>query len=276
MCKTLCAIVALTAVFLWGQGGRNPAGPRDGIMRICPGSGNPCVEVPADAYKRGQEQFVQSCTFCHGRNGAGGASGPNLNRSEVIRHDTNGEQIGKLIRDGRPDKGMPAIALAGNQITDVAAYLRGRVAESDKISGGPPGRNYEAKKLLTGSVELGKAYFNGAGECASCHSPSGDLKGIATRYAPTFLQARFLYPARNRTTATATVTDASGKQFSGEVLQNDAFDIAIKTTDGWYRSWPVSAVKIEVRDPLAKHVELLHKFTTADMHNLFAYLETLK
>ena len=68
----------------------------------------------------------------------------------------------------------------------------------------------------------------------------------------------------------------NGKQFSGELLQNDAFDIAIRTMDGWYRSWPVSAVRIEVRDPLAKHVELLHKFTTADMHNLFAYLETLK
>jgi cytochrome c oxidase cbb3-type subunit 3 len=232
------------------------------------------VEVPAAAYKRGQEQFVQSCAFCHGQNGAGGARGPNLNRSEVIRHDTNGDQIGRVIREGRPDKGMPAVSLTESQIMDVAAFLRGRVAESDNISARPPGRDYEVSKLLTGNVELGKAYFNGAGECASCHSPTGDLKGVATKYASTFLQARFLYPARKR--PAATVTEASGKQFSGEVLQNDGFDIAIKTMDGWYHSWPVSAVKIEVRDPLAKHVELLHKFTTADMHNLFAYLETLK
>lgn len=275
MRKILDTVITLSlAMSLWGQGGRGQGGARDGIMRICPGSGNPCVEVSAEAYKRGQEQFAESCGFCHGRNGTGGSNGPNLNRSEVVRHDVNGDQIGRLIREGRPDKGMPPVSLTEGQISDVAAYLRGRVAESDTISARAPGHNYDARKLLTGNAELGKAYFNGVGECAGCHSPTGDLKGVATKYAPTMLQARFLYPGRRQ--PTAKVTDASGRQFSGEVLQNDPFDIAIKTADGWYHSWPVSAVKIEVHDPLAKHVELLHKITTADMHNLFAYLETLK
>jgi len=35
-------------------------------------------------------------------------------------------------------------------------------------------------------------------------------------------------------------------------------------------------VKVELRDPLTAHRELLDKLTQADVHNLFAYLENLK
>jgi cytochrome c oxidase cbb3-type subunit 3 len=35
-------------------------------------------------------------------------------------------------------------------------------------------------------------------------------------------------------------------------------------------------VKLEVHDPLAAHRELTGKYTDADLHNLFAFLETLK
>jgi cytochrome c oxidase cbb3-type subunit 3 len=33
---------------------------------------------------------------------------------------------------------------------------------------------------------------------------------------------------------------------------------------------------VNVHDPLAAHRQLLDKLTQADVHNLFAYLETLK
>ena len=42
------------------------------------------------------------------------------------------------------------------------------------------------------------------------------------------------------------------------------------------RSNPEHNIKVEVQDPLAEHVELLKKYTNADMHNILAYLETLK
>jgi len=265
----LAAAVA-AASSLWAQQrGANP-----NLLRFCPGSGIPCVEITRDAYDRGHEQFRQSCGFCHGPTAAGGNGGPNLIYSAVIRRDNQGADITKVIQEGRPDKGMPVIPLTAAQISDIVGYLKARVAEVDKTSGLRPSRDYDLKKLLTGNAELGKAYFNGPGQCATCHSPTDDLKGVATRYPPIELQARFLYPTGVR--QDATVTDAAGKQFTGELLQQDAFDITIRTADGAQRSWPSRAVKVETADRLAKHRELLSKYTNADVHNLFAYLVTLR
>jgi cytochrome c oxidase cbb3-type subunit III len=83
-----------------------------------------------------------------------------------------------------------------------------------------------------------------------------------------------MYPSGVR--QQATVTDALGKRFTGELVQQDAFDVTIRTTDGVQRSWPSHTVKVETTDTLAKHLELLSKHSNADMHNLFAYLVTLR
>lgn len=258
---------------LAARGRQAQAGGGD-LLRFCPGLGIPCVEITRQAYDRGHEQFRQSCGFCHGPTAAGGNGGPNLIFSAVIRRDNQGADITKVIQEGRPDKGMPVIPLTAAQIADIVGYLKARVAEVDKTSGLRPSRDYDLKKLLTGNAELGKAYFNGPGQCATCHSPTGDLKGIATKYPPIELQARFLYPTGVR--QDATVTDAAGKQFTGELLQQDAFDVTIRTADGVQRSWSSRSVKVETTDRLAKHLELLSKYTNADMHNLLAYLVTMR
>src|SRR5215510_7747 len=62
------------------------------------------------AVERGRKQFVQSCGFCHGAD-ATGARGPDLLRSPLVAHDVKGDQIGEVIRNGRTDKGMPALPL---------------------------------------------------------------------------------------------------------------------------------------------------------------------
>lgn len=268
----LLVALALAAQAQGGRG-RGQAGGGNGALRFCPGSGIPCVEITRDAYDRGHQQFIQSCGFCHGRNAAGG-TGPNLIYSAVVRHDSDGSDIAKVIREGRPDKGMPPVKITEAQMGEIIAYVRARTAEADKTSSRRPGRDYELSKLLTGNAEAGKAYFNGAGQCSGCHSPTGDLRGLAAKYSPIELQAKLLYPAGKR--PTATVTDASSQKFTGELLENTAFDVAIKDGGGWYRSWPAGSVKLEFTDPLAKHLDLLSRFTTADMHNVFAYLETLK
>ena len=264
-------VLSLLPLALTAQGGRGRA--ENGSLRFCPGSGIPCVEITREAYERGHQQFIQSCGFCHGRNAAGG-TGPNLIRSGVVRHDTNGGDIARIIREGRPDKDMPPVPVSEAQAAAIVAYIHARVAEADKTSSRRPARDYELSKLLTGNPELGKAYFNGAGQCAACHSPAGDLKGVAGKYSPIELQARLLYPSGKR--PAATVTDAAGRKFTGELLENTAFDVAIKDAGGWYHSWPAATVKLEVSDPLAKHLDLMARFTSTDMHNVFAYLETLK
>jgi cytochrome c oxidase cbb3-type subunit III len=228
---------------------------------------------PSDSVKRGQAQFKQTCGFCHGPDATGGAEGPNLMRSSLVRHDDNGSVIGPVIRDGRPSKGMPPMKLSETQIADVVGYLHWRLTESDLTS--PPNpREYSLKLLLTGNADAGKAFFYGEGKCDQCHSPTRDLAGIAKRYTPADLQAHFLYPPD--VPKRATVTTSSGRQLNGVLAHYDQFTIAIKDLDGWYHSWPADEVKLEIHDPVAAHLELLHNYSNADVHNLFAYLETLK
>jgi cytochrome c oxidase cbb3-type subunit 3 len=226
-----------------------------------------------EATERGRAQFSQSCAFCHGPNANGGTHGPSLIRSAVVRHDENGNLIGAVIRDGRPDQGMPAIQLSPNQVADIVTFLKARIAAADLRSANRPMQG-SGDKLLTGSAEAGKAFFSGAGGCSTCHSPAGDLAGIARKYPAAVLQARLLYPQPRRTRAT--VTDAAGKQYSGDLLVLTNYDAAIQDAGGWYHSWPLDSVKLDVKDPLVAHRGLLNRYSDSDMHNMLAYLETLK
>ena len=223
------------------------------------------------AIERGHKQFQQSCGFCHGPD-ATGARGPDLVRSPLVAHDVKGDKIGEIIRLGRPDKGMPAMPVTDLQVLDIAAYLHARALEAVRSSGVPSA--YPIEKLLTGDPEAGKTYFNGGGNCKNCHSPTGDLASIAAKYSPIDLEARMLYPHGKH--VIAVVTLPSGEQVKGPLAHADDFVIALSDASGWYRSFSRDRVKVELQDPLTAHRELLDRLTQADVHNLFAYLESLK
>jgi cytochrome c oxidase cbb3-type subunit 3 len=231
----------------------------------------PQVEVQDPAIERGHKQFEQACGFCHGPD-ATGARGPDLVRSTLVAHDVKGDLIGDVIRHGRPDKGMPAMPLTDAQVSDIAAFLHARAAEALRSSGLPKG--YPAERLLTGNAEAGKTFFNGPGGCNKCHSASGDLDKVASKYSPIELEAHMLYPGGRH--ATALVTLPSGEQIKGPVVHVDDFEIGLRDASGWYRSFTRENVKVELQDPLSAHQEMLGKLTQADVHNLFAYLATLK
>jgi cytochrome c oxidase cbb3-type subunit 3 len=225
----------------------------------------------AAAAERGRAQFQQSCGFCHGAD-ATGARGPDLVRSPLVAHDVKGDQIGQVIRQGRPDKGMPGMPLNDVQIQEVAAFLHARAAEALHSASVPSA--YPVEKLLTGNAEAGKTFFYGAGGCDKCHSPTGDLAGVAGKHTPINLEARMLYPGGKHTTAVVTLK--SGEQVRGPLEHADDFVISLRDENGWYRSFRRDSVKVELRDGLAAHRELLNKLTQADVHNVFAYIETLK
>jgi cytochrome c oxidase cbb3-type subunit III len=225
------------------------------------------------AIERGRTQFRKSCSFCHGPDATGGTEGPNLTQSSLVRHDKNGDLIGNVIREGRPAKGMPPFALPPAEIADLVAYLHGRIAELDRRSAGRPSATYSLKRLLTGNAEAGKKFYDDSG-CAKCHSTTGDLAAIAKKYPPVELQSRFLYPPDAK--RIALIRLPSGKELSGELTYLDAFTIAIIDSNGWYHSWPLDSVKVEIHDPLTRHRELLDRYTDTDVHNVFAFLETLK
>ena len=229
--------------------------------------------VPVEQIERGRKQFQQACGFCHGPD-ATGARGPDLVRSTLVAHDVKGDLIGEVVRSGRPDKGMPPLPATVEQIADIAAFLHARAREALESSGVPS--SYPVERLLTGDAEKGKAFFEGPGGCKNCHSPTGDLAGVAQKYSSIELETHMLYPKDQP--VTAVVTLSSGEQISGILSHLDDFTVSLRIGDrkGWYRSFPRDKVKVDLQDPLAAHRELLPKLSQADMHNLFAYINSLK
>ncbi len=225
-----------------------------------------------DNVKQGAAIFEQSCAICHGKKADGGAEAPNLIRSLLVRHDHNGDLIGPVIEEGRPDRGMPAIRLPASQSADVVAYLHALLSISDSAGDSGPDSSYSLKLLLTGKSEQGKAFF--AANCATCHSATGDLAHIAAKYPPINLQSRFLYPVGEL--PVASITLPTGAVVKGTLKHQDAFSVAIVDADGWYHSWPANEVKVNINDPLAGHRDLITRYSNDDLHNVFAYLETLK
>jgi cytochrome c oxidase cbb3-type subunit III len=234
---------------------------------------------PETAFERGKKQFSAACGFCHGATAKGGDGGPDLIRSEVVLDDEKGNRIGPVIRGGRPDKGMPAFDLTNDQIQDIAAFLAGSIKQAMDRG------KYEILNIVTGDAKAGQAYFNGAGKCGACHSVTGDLKGLAGKYDPVTIQGKFLMPrtargydAKGKGATRATVTAPGAKPVEGRVVRIDDFFISIETREGEYLSFTRrgDVPKVEVRDPLQAHYDMLTKYTDRDMHNLTAYLVTLK
>ena len=232
----------------------------------------------------GESLFQAQCGFCHGRDATGGASGPDLTDSELVAQDRAGNKLGPVIRTGRPERGMPGFPLSDSDLKAVVDYIHARKLAVDKNPGRR--RRVTIADLSTGNVEAGRAYFNGAGGCATCHSPTGDLAGVGARYRGLGLLMRFLYPTAGNATqlpggkprsnpVTVKVTLPSGETVSGPLVFRDEFTIALRDANGWFRSWPQSSVKVAIEDPLHAHAAQLGKYTDDDVHNLFAFLQTL-
>jgi cytochrome c oxidase cbb3-type subunit III len=244
----------------------------------------PSPKYDPASVERGQKTFVATCGFCHGTHATGGEKGPDLLRSVVVLDDDNGKSIGHVILKGRPDKGMPKFAMTEQQISDIANFLHNSIAAaSDRDT-------YKILDIVTGDPKAGEAYFNGAGKCNSCHSVTGDLKGIGSKYKPVTLQDRLLMPqdrssesnsspsAHSKATVTVTVTFPSGESFSGDLVGIDDFAVALRDADGTYHSFARNkdAPHVDIHNPLKAHSDMLMQYTDADIHNLTAYLVTLK
>ena len=235
------------------------------------------------AVDRGRSLLSQECGFCHGTNARGGSSGPDLTRSTLVQEDDNGKQLGAFLRVGRPDRGMPRFDLSTAQVEDLAAFLHSEIYLAANR------RLYKILDILVGDPKAGRSYFNGAGKCAACHSPTGDLAGIGAKYDATTLQGRIAYPRRgivpgspaheDPNAVRATVTLPSGGAATGAVVRLTDFEVTIydaatKQQRSFLRNG--DAPKVVVTDPLQAHLDQLLKWTDADMHNVTAYLASLK
>jgi mono/diheme cytochrome c family protein len=259
VCSVLCLAVVLDA--------RQPANPR-----------------PTDtaAVERGRQLLGQQCGFCHGANARGGSSGPDLTRSALVQEDEGGKQLGEFLRVGRPDRGMPKFDFSAQDDADLAAFLHTEIFLA--VNRGL----YKILDILVGDPKAGEAYFNGAGRCSTCHSTARDLKGIGAKYNPADLQGRIVYPRRggipgspawedkNAVRATVTTTDGS---VTGAVVRLTDFEVTLfDAASGRQRSFLRNgdAPRVVVTDPLQAHLDQMLKWTDADMHNVTAYLASLK
>ena len=234
---------------------------------------------PPEQVQAGQPLFAARCGFCHGRDAAGGETGTDLTRSTLVAEDVRGDKVIPVIRDGRVDKGMPGFSLAAADLAAIVAFIHDQKAKAESQQGNR--RTVDETDLQTGNADAGRQYFNGAGGCVRCHSPSGDLAGVANRLKGLTLLQRMLYPGGGRggsavSGATATVTTRSGETVTGKLVYRDEFTIALTDASGWHRSWPTNQVTFTVNNPLDAHTDQLGKYTDEDMHNVLAYLQTLR
>jgi cytochrome c oxidase cbb3-type subunit 3 len=269
------AIALASASYLTAMQG--PAGNAQSPASQRPPQTVNAQSYPAAAVQAGQTRFASQCGFCHGRDASGGETGPDLTRSTLVAEDLRGDKVGPLLRSGRPDKGMPAFDFSDADLSAIVAFIHDQKNKSETVSGGR--RSVEPADLATGNAETGRQYFNGAGNCSKCHSATGDLAGVGNRFRGLALLQRMLYPPSLRPAprpAKVTVTLPSGETISGPLASRDEFTIALTDSTGATRTWPVGDVKFTIDNPMAAHFEQLGKYTDDDMHNVYAYLETLQ
>jgi mono/diheme cytochrome c family protein len=255
---------------------------------------NASKQDPA-AVDRGAKLYATNCAGCHGAAARGGVLAPDLLRSLLVLDDEKGILIAPVLREGRPDAGMPKPNLTEPQISDIVAWLHLQTYAAGHRN------TYSFHDVLTGDAKKGETYFGAT--CGSCHSATGDLKGIGSRYDALALQARWLQPrggrggggggggrgggrggrgaappVANRSSITVTVTLANGEKISGILDRVDDFSVSLRDSSGEYHSFTREGATpaVEIHDPLKAHTDLLAKYTDADIHNVTAYLVTLK
>jgi mono/diheme cytochrome c family protein len=257
------------------------AAPARQVMGAGPADRPP---VDAAAADKGKVTWTASCASCHGADARGTEKGKNLIRSTMVLHDRNGSEIGPYLKKGHPaDAPATSTNLTDAQVNELAQFLRQRV--NDSFRGSPI---FEPRNVLTGDPKAGETYFNGGGRCATCHSPTGDLAGIGKKYEPVDLQQRMVFPrapqgrggaipAQTKATATVTVTPKSGTAVTGVLVELNDFTVTLRDASGVTRTFERGPdLTVQKNDPLAVHREMLDTLTDKNIHDLVAYLETLK
>lgn len=274
-------IIAAAGLLAQNPSGRSPAGTPGGYAYPSRPPGDPA------SIARGKVLYDTNCSFCHGEDARGGAQGgPNLIRSDITLRDQSGELLAPVIQNGRPAQGMPKFTFTNADTSDLAAFLH-----SFGINSRDPARKRPAS-IVVGDARSGESYFKA--RCSSCHSVTGDLKGIGARITdPRTLQQTWLMPvvygarggggtivsaAVNITPVTVTITLPDGEKIEGRLGRIDDFIVTLTEADGTARSFrrDDNTPRVDVHDPMQPHKDLLGAYSDKDIHDVTAYLVTVK
>jgi cytochrome c oxidase cbb3-type subunit III len=260
--------IVTAAIHLKAQGQRGAPGPITTGYPQRP-------QADPGVLERGQLLYTTNCAFCHGADARGGDGGSNLLRSEIVLNDQQGELIGDILRNGVST--MTKFEFSNQQVSDLAAFIH-----SFRVAGYDSSR-FRPDTIVVGDAKTGEAYFKR--KCATCHDVNSDLKGFAARVDdPRTMQQTWLMPGARGTrpsrqpSATVVVTLESGQQLKGDLVRMDDFVITLLAADSTQYTLrrDIKNQKVEVRDPLASHRDLLRSYSDKDIHDVTAYLESLK
>ncbi len=288
---TACGAISLQAQAPAGAPGDAPtgrAGRGPGARPPFPAQQRPPGDPALIA--RGKAIYEINCRACHGADLRGGdVGGPNLLRSDIVLKDDKGELIEPIVRNGKSTPGVslvmaPLPQVTGDDVRAVAEFIH-HVASTAPGQGAPPPGPPVVLNILVGDAAAGQAYFSA--KCSSCHSATGDLSGLASRIPdPKTLQTTWVAGGGvgGRTSSapskpvTATVTPPSGERVQGTLVRVDDFIVALTTADGQRRSFARHGAtpRVEINDPRAAHTDLMSVYTDKEMHDVTAYLATLK
>ena len=285
-----CAVALCAAVGVAAQQPPQPPASR-------PPLGRPVVDQAAQ--DRGRALWASHCISCHGSQARGSDTGPNIIRTETVNYDRFAPQaggvLGPFLKKGHPTQSQkPSASFTDAEIADLGNFLRARV--NDTMRGSPI---FTVGDIVVGDRKAGEAYFNGAGGCAKCHTASDrSLAGIATRIpAAVDLQQRMLFPgggrgrggrggrgaapagaaAPDRNAVTVRIEGQGVPTVSGALLEESDFFVTLRDADGVVRTVRrAPGLRVTRENPLQAHIDLLDRFTDTQIHDVVAYLETLK
>ena len=265
-----------------GEAGQGGGGRRGGFTQFTRELASPDVLV------RGKSLYEANCASCHASDLRGGQNGSNLLRSGTALSDKKGELVGAAI-----SQHTPAISLVSADSVAIAEYIHS-IHATMSGQGSPPGRNPTGIELniLVGDAQAGETYF--ATACASCHSVTGNLKGIGSKYPdPRALQNAWVAGSSGRFGGgggrgggggagnPATVTLADGSKLEGTLVRKDDWLVVLTLPDGTRKSIARTngVPKVDVKDPSEAHKKMVLELDDPDnkkMHDVTAYLWSVK
>jgi cytochrome c oxidase cbb3-type subunit III len=254
---------------------------------------------PADpaVVARGRAIYDTECRACHGPDLRGGErGGSNLLRVTLVLNDREGELLQPVLQGSHKDRISPG--LTADDVKSLAAFIHSVLALAPGQGAPPPPTTPPELKVLVGDAAAGERYF--AARCASCHAVTGDLRGIGARdLGPAQLQNLWIAggrgggggrggrgagpvaqapPMTTRRETTVIVTMPTGEKYEGRLERIDDFIVTLTQADGTPRSFRRNGgvPKVDVRDPLEAHRNLLPAYTDKDIHDVTAYLAGVK
>jgi mono/diheme cytochrome c family protein len=288
----LCAAAGLAAQ----QAAPQPAQQAAPAPAARPPISRPVVDMAA--HDRGRTLWAANCVECHGAQARGSDTGPNIIRTETLNYDRYaakaGSVLGPFLKKGHPTSSRkPSASFTDEEIADLANFLRQRI--NDTMRGSPI---FTVGDIVVGNPKAGEAFFSGAGGCATCHTGTRSLAGVATRIpTPVDLQQRMLFPNSGRTRGgrgrgaapggaaatpdrnaiTVSIETGSGAPLKGVLVEESDFFVTLRDAEGNVRTVRrTPEMRVTRANPLQAHVDLLDRITDEQIHDLVAYLETLK